>query len=88
MEITEIAHGDAPGADTAADVYATLRDIPVQRFPADWHTLGRKAGPIRNQSMYDSFKPEAIIAFPGGNGTAHMVSYAVSKGCKVINYGT
>ena len=35
----------------------------VCRFPADWTTYDRSAGPIRNQQMLDEGQPEAGFAF-------------------------
>jgi hypothetical protein len=42
-------------------------------YEADWISLGRKAGPIRNQRMLEEGKPDLVMAFPGGRGTADMV---------------
>jgi hypothetical protein len=40
---------------------------------AEWERLGRKAGPIRNQRMLEEGKPDLVVAFPGGTGTAGMM---------------
>jgi hypothetical protein len=50
---------------------------------ADWNTHGRAAGPIRNQRMLDEVKPELVVAFPGGRGTADMVRRAREAGVNV-----
>jgi hypothetical protein len=34
--------------------------------------------------MLDVGKPDLVIAFPGGNGTAHMVGIAKAAGITVI----
>jgi hypothetical protein len=44
---------------------------------------GKAAGPIRNQRMIDEGKPDLVIAFPGGRGTADMVSRAKKAGIPV-----
>ena len=31
--------------------YAIAHNLPLLRFPADWHTHGKSAGPIRNRKM-------------------------------------
>lgn len=54
---------------------------------ADWEDLGRKAGPIRNQRMLDDGRPELVVAFPGGPGTAHMCRIAREAGVEVIEVG-
>jgi hypothetical protein len=58
-----------------------------QKHPADWNKYGKRAGPIRNRSMFDSEQPELVIALHNdlakSKGTADMVQYAESKGCEV-----
>lgn len=81
-----IIHGGANGADRCASLFA---NSPTDRkeeicFPADWDKYGRAAGPIRNQRMLDEGKPNLVIAFPGGRGTADMVRRATAAGIKVI----
>ncbi len=82
--------GDAKGADCLAKAW--VKTIYRDRFwenhckeyKADWATHGKAAGPIRNQQMLDEGKPDLVIAFPGGKGTAHMVKIAKEAGVKVI----
>lgn len=81
--ITELLHGGAPGADTQADRWARAHNIPVRVFPADWNLHGKVAGPIRNQAMLE-VKPELVVAFPGGRGTADMVRRARAAGIAVL----
>ena len=78
-----IIHGDANGADQLADKWARLSQVAVRAHPADWTDLGRAAGPIRNQEMLDEEKPDLVIAFPGGRGTADMVRRAREAGVPV-----
>ena len=52
-------------------------------YPAQWDVYGRRAGPIRNQEMIDEGKPDGVVAFPGGKGTADMVRRAEAAGLKV-----
>jgi hypothetical protein len=83
---TIIIHGAAPGADTHADHVAKQLGLTVIPFPADW-SLGRKAGPIRNQQMLKE-NPDLIIAFHSNihssKGTLHMMTIARNKGVPVI----
>lgn len=79
-----VAHGDARGADSLADKYCKLNAVPRSVYPADWQLYGKSAGVIRNQQMLDDFKPDLVVAFPGGRGTAHMVRIAKSAGVEVI----
>ncbi len=83
--ITVLAHGAATGADMLADTWARhKRGIVVEMFHADWRAHGKAAGPIRNQQMLDGIKPDLVIAFPGGKGTAHMVKIAKAQGFNVV----
>lgn len=86
-QITAIAEGGATGADEHAQEWAFLTDTPCETFEADWMRHGKAAGPIRNQQMLDEFKPDAVIAFPGGRGTADMVRRARKAGVRVIEVG-
>ena len=83
-EIDEVIHGAAPGADTLADTWARSRGIPVRRFIARWMTEGRAAGPLRNARMLAEGKPDVVIAFPGGKGTADMKERAFQAGIEVV----
>lgn len=80
--ISLIFHGDATGADSMAAEWAHSHNISVIAVPADWKTYGKSAGSIRNQKMLD-MKPDGVVAFPGGSGTAHMVSIARKAGIPV-----
>ena len=83
LGIEAIVTGAQKGADYYAWYWAQARSIPCGSFPADWKTLGPKAGPIRNQKMLDEAKPFCVIAFPGGPGTADMVNRAQKAGLPV-----
>jgi|SRR5215207_772084 len=76
LPITEVINGGASGADFLAKVWARENDIPFTIFRANWKQYGRLAGPIRNEQMLKIGKPELVVAFPGGKGTADMVRQA------------
>lgn len=84
-EIEVIIHGAAKGADTLAGGYAYRHEIPVQAFPADWTTYGKRAGPIRNHQMLKEGCPDLVIGFVGPNsrGTRHMLDIAKKAGIPV-----
>ena len=75
------------GADTAAHHWAGFKRVPVQVFHADWGQFGSGAGPSRNSKMLAEGKPEIVLAFPGGRGTANMVKQARSAGVSVCEVG-
>lgn len=84
--VTWLAEGGSNGADWLARHWALSQSprVPVTTYPADWEQHGKAAGPIRNQFMLEHAKPDAVIAFPGGKGTADMVRRAKAAGVRVI----
>jgi len=74
--IEVLAHGNAKGADTLADLWAESRQIKCRKFAAAWDRLGKAAGPERNRTMLHMIEPTMVIAFPGGLGTANMCRLA------------
>jgi hypothetical protein len=85
--ITVLIHGAATGADSLADAWSKSRGVEVIACPADWSRHGRAAGPIRNKAMLTDHAPELLVAFPGGRGTANMISQARAAGLKIIVIG-
>lgn len=81
-----VIHGGATGADSHAGVFAQLRHAKVIVFRAAWKKYGKKAGPLRNQRMIDEGKPDLVVAFSGGRGTADMVRRAQDAGIEVVAY--
>ena len=85
-EIT-IIQGGATGADFLAKVFVLdeySEYLKLEEYKAEWGRYGKAAGGIRNQQMLDEGKPDLVIAFPGGVGTADMVRRAKKAGVKVI----
>ncbi|MCX5569652.1 DUF2493 domain-containing protein [Kaistia nematophila] len=82
-KMSALMSGGAPGADTMAWDWGWTNHFPCERYMADWKTHGRAAGPIRNQRMIDEGKPDLVIAFPGGRGTADMIRRAKAAGIEV-----
>jgi hypothetical protein len=73
-----IINGDAAGADQFADCVAQLLGMPTERYPADWKTHGKSAGPIRNQEMLSTGIDYAVV-MPGGRGTEDMVGRLIKS---------
>lgn len=75
----EIVCGEARGADSLGKQYANERGYAVKSFPAQWNTLGKRAGMIRNQLMADY--ADACIAFWDGksHGTKNMIDLCKQK---------
>jgi hypothetical protein len=81
--VSVVIHGGASGADAHAARWAWLCGVPALPFDADWDKHGKAAGPRRNQRMLDEGKPDLVLAFPGGKGTADMVRRAKRAGVPV-----
>ena len=80
-----VIHGAATGADDEAMIWAqTVQHCKHAPFVADWQKHGKSAGPIRNQRMIYEGKPNLVVAFPGGRGTADLVSRAKAHQIEVI----
>jgi hypothetical protein len=79
-----IIHGAARGADSLADEWAVINWQTIEEYKAEWDKYGKRAGYIRNKRMLDEGKPDLVVAFPGGKGTAMMVDIATKAGVKVI----
>lgn len=84
--ISKVVAGGARGVDTIAVEWAALMDIPFIVYEAQWSTLGRKAGPLRNIEMLEKERPDLVMAFPGGVGTSHMVDISHRAKVEVIQY--
>jgi hypothetical protein len=83
-----IVHGACPtGADRIADEAATDLYLGVERHPADWQRLGRRAGYVRNAEMVDT-KPDLCLAFIHNNsrGASMCADLAEKAGIRTFRY--
>ena len=71
-----IVSGCASGADAIGERYAEENGFEVEKYPADWKTYGRSAGPKRNKQMAEI--SDYVICFWDGEskGTKSMIEYA------------
>lgn len=79
-----IINGKAKGVDNAASDWAIINHACLKEYPADWNKYGKAAGHIRNKQMLEEEKPDLVITFPGGKGTANMKQQAEKAGIEVI----
>jgi hypothetical protein len=84
LGISCLIEGGSDGADALAMAWARARGIMGEMYPADWANLGRRAGPERNARMLEQGKPDLVVAFPGGAGTADMVRRARAAGVEIM----
>lgn len=78
-----IVHGGARGADAMGQALGDCMGIPCIAVLPDW-SKGKIAGPLRNQRMLDEWKPDLVVAFPGGRGTNDMVRRARKAGVEIV----
>lgn len=76
--VDEVVSGTARGVDQIGEEWAAHQGIPVERFPADWDTHGKAAGPIRNEEMAKYADALVAIHVNDSAGTAHMIDTARS----------
>lgn len=82
FEVTEVVSGDYRGADGLGRRWARENKVRVRPFPAAWAKYGKSAGPKRNEQM--AAYADALIAMPGGRGTADMVARAKAHGLQIF----
>ena len=84
--ITSVVSGCARGVDALGEKFASNSSLPLEKYPADWETHGKRAGYIRNAEMADN--AEALLAIWDGKsrGTKHMIDIAREKGLEVYVY--
>ena len=81
QQVTTLIAGGARGADTISEAWADEMGIEKEIYPVtseDWRKYGKRAGILRNEQMLKEGKPDGVMAFPGGKGTANMVK--ISEG--------
>lgn len=83
---TVVIEGGAKGADRFAAEWAKENLAPENhlQFKADWSSLAKAAGPLRNRRMIEEGKPDLVIAFEGGRGTLNMIRQARANAIPVI----
>lgn len=80
-----IIHGGAKGADWCAHLFASSGPPNSESvYQANWALHGSRAGPMRNERMLVEGRPDLVVAFPGGRGTADCIRRARKLGIEVI----
>lgn len=80
--MSHLMTGAARGVDMLASEWQRANDYNPQytEFQAEWDKFGYAAGPIRNKKMLRDGKPDMVVHFPGGRGTANMLKIAKEAG--------
>lgn len=77
-----VMHGGCSGVDMLADEWARANGLHRARVDALWDHHGKAAGPLRNKVMA-RFRPDVLIAFPGGRGTNSMIKICQEAGINI-----
>lgn len=80
--VTIVHGGHKQGADKIADIFARQRlGTKPEVYEADWKKYGKRAGPLRNLKMVDTF-PDVCLAFikDNSNGATGCRDEAKRKG--------
>lgn len=77
-----LIHGGCKGIDMQCDKIAQAEGWKITVVPANWKKYKLKAGPLRNQEMIKTHKPNYIVCFPHktmkSNGTRSTIAFAKS----------
>lgn len=88
LDVGAVVHGDAADLVRRRWPSITVRPVPVTRI--EWQRHRKAAGPIRNASMIQVARClgefAAVLALPGGSGTADMCSRAEAVGVPVFRF--
>ncbi|MDM0085562.1 DUF2493 domain-containing protein [Variovorax sp. J31P179] len=76
--VTLLIEGGATGVDNLARRWAIARRIEAATYRANWDRYQHRAVLVRNAQMLREARPELVVAFKGGRGTAHMVTIAAA----------
>lgn len=84
VEVEYIVSGGARGADSLAEDFATEFGYPTKVFLPDWDQFGKKAGPMRNETIIQN--SDIVFAFWDGasRGTKSSIDFAKAYGKELI----
>jgi predicted Rossmann fold nucleotide-binding protein DprA/Smf involved in DNA uptake len=83
-----ILSGTARGADQTGEVYARIRALSVEQYPAEWDKYGKSAGYKRNDLMA-SLATHCVVFWDGqSKGSKHMIDLARAQGLelRIVRY--
>lgn len=80
---TEIVSGTARGADRLGENFAKINGYDLKLFPADWNSLGKGAGMIRNRQMAGYATHLIALHKNNSRGTANMIETATKLGLEI-----
>ena len=80
--------GMAQGADLLGKKYADEHGLSIEKYPADWENLGKKAGFIRNIEMLNNCTHVLAFWDSISKGTKHTIDTAKKRNIplKIVLY--
>lgn len=84
-KFTFLVHGDARGADKLSHKWAVKVGVQPVAMEALWDVEGDTSGTKRNARMLAFSKPDLVVAFSGGRGTANMMRITHDAGVELID---
>ncbi len=72
LNISEVVSGGAIGVDLSGENFANIFGFKLKKFPADWETHGKAAGPIRNKQMAEYADALLLIWDGKSKGSTNM----------------
>lgn len=98
--VTEVVSGGATGADRGGEMWANDRGLPFTVIPAEWDNLEHPDAAIRTRAdgkKYDAMAgfrrnermaqyADAVVLFPGGNGTRDMATRAAHHRLQIFDW--
>lgn len=80
---THLMHGGSRGVDKTAGAWAHSVGVQEVCCYANW-TMWPASGGIRRNMAMVALRPDLVIAFPGGRGTADCTAKARAAGLKIV----
>ena len=83
-----ILSGTARGADQTGEVYARIRALSVEQYPAEWDKYGKSAGYKRNHLMASLATHCVVFWDSQSKGSKHMIDLARAQGLelRIVRY--
>jgi hypothetical protein len=85
--VTLVSGACPTGADAICEMLAARKRWTIERHPADWDNLGKRAGFVRNAEMV-KLGADLCLAFilNQSNGAMHTADLAVNAGIETYVY--